>query len=94
MFVADPDKVDLEDFLNPDKEGLIIPIKPAGRGMKISDMIQQIPIKDLTEHFPAEMASFVSYSETVTGLHKDELKLTGSFELSRISELGTITVSP
>ena len=35
-----------------------------------------------------------TYSETVTGLHKDELKLTGSFELSRISELGTITVSP
>ena len=67
VFVADPDKVDLEDFLNPDKEGLIIPIKPAGRGMKISDMIQQIPIKDLTENFPAEMASFVSYSETVTG---------------------------
>lgn len=35
-----------------------------------------------------------TYTETITGLHKDALSLTGTFELSRISELGTITVSP
>jgi len=33
-----------------------------------------------------------TYSETVTGLHKDALKVTGTFELQRISELGTINV--
>jgi hypothetical protein len=67
VFVANPHYVDLEDFLNPDKEGLVIPLKPAAVGQKISDVIQQIPIKDLTEGFTGEMQSFVSYSENVTG---------------------------
>jgi hypothetical protein len=67
VFVANPHYVDLEDFLNPDKEGLLIPLKPAAVGQKISDVIQQIPIKDLTEGFTGEMQSFVQYSENVTG---------------------------
>ncbi len=32
-----------------------------------------------------------TYSETVTGLHKDPLTVTGTFELRRISEIGSIT---
>jgi hypothetical protein len=34
-----------------------------------------------------------TYSETITGLHKDALKVTGTFELQRLSELGTIAVT-
>lgn len=67
VFVANPHYVDLEDFLNPDKEGLLIPLKPTAVGQKINDVIQQIPIKDLTEGFTEEMQGFVSYSENVTG---------------------------
>ena len=67
VFVANPHYVDLEDFLNPDKEGLLIPLKPAAAGQKIGDVIQQIPIKDLTEGFNDEMRGFVEYSENVTG---------------------------
>jgi hypothetical protein len=67
VFVANPAHVDLEDFLNPDKEGVIIPLKPTAQGQRISEVIQQIPIKDLTENFPMEMQSFVAYSENVTG---------------------------
>lgn len=67
VFVLDPTMVDAEEFLNPDKEGLILQLKPAAQGRKISEVFQQIPIKDLTEGFPDEMASFVSYSETVSG---------------------------
>jgi hypothetical protein len=32
-----------------------------------------------------------NYSETVTGLHKNTITATGTFELRRVSELGTIT---
>lgn len=32
-----------------------------------------------------------TYTETVTGLHKDPLTVTGTFELRRVSEIGSIT---
>lgn len=66
IFIADPSKVDLDDFLNPEKEGVIIPLKPDAYGSKISDVIQQVPIKDMTENFHEEMMSFVNFSESVT----------------------------
>jgi hypothetical protein len=66
VFIADPTKVDLEDFLDPDKEGMIIPLKPEASG-NIRDIIQQVPIKDLTERFHEEMIQFVDYADTVTG---------------------------
>jgi hypothetical protein len=34
-----------------------------------------------------------SYSETVTGLHKDSITVTGTFTLRRVSEIGTITLN-
>ena len=67
VFIADPSKVDLDDFLDPDKEGLLITLKATAAGQKIGDVIQQVPIKDLTENFNEEMMGFVAYSETVTG---------------------------
>lgn len=67
VFIVDPTAVDTDDFLNPEKEGLLIPLKAAATGKKISDVIQQVAIKDLTENFPDEMQSFVRYSETVSG---------------------------
>jgi hypothetical protein len=71
VFVVNPHYVDTEDFMNPDKEGLLIPLKPAAVGQKISDVIQQIPIKDLTEGFTEEMKGFVDYSESVTGANNN-----------------------
>jgi hypothetical protein len=34
-----------------------------------------------------------TYSETITGVHKDPLTVSGTFELRRVSELGSITTS-
>jgi hypothetical protein len=34
-----------------------------------------------------------TYSETITGLHKDPLTVSGTFELRRVSELGSITTN-
>lgn len=67
VFVCDPSKVDIDDFLDPTKEGKIIPLRTEAGGAKISDVIQQIPIKDLTEHFPEEMLAFSKLSEAASG---------------------------
>jgi hypothetical protein len=34
-----------------------------------------------------------TYSETITGVHKDPLTVSGTFELRRVSELGSITTN-
>jgi hypothetical protein len=69
VFIADPSKVDLDDFLNPEKEGLIISLKPEGQGTKLSECIQQVPLRDMTERFIDEMADFARMSESVTGVN-------------------------
>jgi hypothetical protein len=35
-----------------------------------------------------------AYSETFTGLHRQTIQVTGTFELRRISEIGSITITP
>lgn len=67
VFIVDPSCVDTDDFMNPDKEGLLIPLKAAAQGRKISEVIQQVAIKDMTERFPEETDMFVKYAETVSG---------------------------
>jgi len=67
VFIVDPTAVDTDDFMNPEKEGLLIPLRANAHGRKISEVIQQVAIKDLTERFPEEMQAFVTYSETVSG---------------------------
>ena len=66
IFVYDPTAVDVTDFMNPDKEGLLITLKPEAAGKKISEIFQQVPIKDMTENFLEEAMSFVKYSQSVT----------------------------
>lgn len=67
IFVYDPAKVDVTDFMNPDKEGLLISLKPEAAGQKIDDVFRQVPIKDLTENFLEEAMQFVKFSQSVSG---------------------------
>lgn len=67
VFIADPSRVDFDDFMNPEKEGLLITLKPEAQGSKISEVIQQVPIKDMTERFHEEMMDFSRFSESITG---------------------------
>lgn len=67
VFIYDPTKVDIDDFLDPKKEGKLIPLKPDSGVAKISDVIQQVPMKDLTENFQQEMISFLKLSEAASG---------------------------
>jgi hypothetical protein len=66
IFVYDPQSIDVSDFMNPDKEGLLITIKQDAANRNIKDIFQQVPIKDLTENFHEEAMEFVKYSESVT----------------------------
>ena len=66
IFVYDAQYVDVLVFMNPDKEGLLISLKPDATGRKIGDVFQQVPIKDLTENFLEEAMEFIKFSESVT----------------------------
>jgi hypothetical protein len=67
VFIARADKVNLADFLNPEKEGLIIPVLPEASSDKLDDIIKQVQVNDLTKDFPKEMEGFISFSESVSG---------------------------
>lgn len=67
IFIYNPEYVDVDDFMNPEKEGLLIALKANAGGQKISDVISQVPVKDLTENFHVEMVEFARMSENVTG---------------------------
>lgn len=67
VFIARTDKVNIADFMNPDKEGLIIPVLPEAAGEKLDDIIKQVQVNDQTKDFSKEMMDFVSFSETVSG---------------------------
>lgn len=64
VFIVDPEAVDIDDFLDPKREGQIIALKKPG---PIKEAIQQIPIKDLTERFDQEAQMFINLAENVTG---------------------------
>lgn len=67
VFIARADKINLADFLNPEKEGLIIPVLPEADGDKLDDIIKQVQVNDLTKDFQKEMSNFISFAETVSG---------------------------
>src|SRR5262249_35750993 len=69
MFIARVDKVNITDFLDPDKDGLIVPVLPEAEGARLDDIIKQVPVVDTTRDFHTEMSEFASYSEVVTGVN-------------------------
>lgn len=68
IFIYNPMKVDFEDFMNPNKIGLGIAIKPdaADSVNKLSDVITQVPINDYTKNFHTEMQQAFDIAETTT----------------------------
>jgi hypothetical protein len=68
IFIYNPLKVDFEDFMNPNKIGLGIAIKPdeADSVTKLDDVIKQVPITDYTKNFYQEMEQAFDIAETTT----------------------------
>lgn len=72
IFVAHVNKVNLTDFMNPDKEGLIIPVLPeVPASESLDNIIKQIPIRDVTANFPEEMTQLINFSETVSAANSN-----------------------
>ena len=69
IYIGDPSKVNFEDFLDPDKDGLFIAINENGAGQPLNTIIQQVPITDSTAGFPAEMQMWVKDAENAIGAH-------------------------
>lgn len=69
IFVGDPTLIDFEAFVDPDKDGLFIPIKEAARGMPINQILMQVPVQDTTATFHRDMEMWINHAETTTGAH-------------------------
>ena len=93
IFVYDPSCVDVTDFMNPDKEGLLISLRPEAAGKKINEVFQQVPIKDLTENFLEEAMDFVKWSESVTAANSNMQGVTPSGDQSATEYAGTQQMS-
>jgi hypothetical protein len=93
IFVYDPSCVDVNDFMNPDKEGLLISLRPEAAGKKINEVFQQVPIKDLTENFLEEAMDFVKWSESVTAANSNMQGVTPQGDQSATEYAGTQQMS-
>lgn len=71
IFIARADKVNLADFLNPEKEGIVLPVLPEAAGDKLDDIVRQVPINDVTREFPAEVRNMIDFSQQVSGVSSE-----------------------
>lgn len=67
IFIARPSLLNLEDFLDPKKEGKIITVNEEGSGKELNDIIKQIPINDVTAQFSADVTKFITMSDLTSG---------------------------
>lgn len=67
MFIINPMKVDVKDFQDPDKIGLMIELTPDAQGEPIDNVIKQIQMVDYTKDFHQEMQQFIDFAEVTTG---------------------------
>jgi hypothetical protein len=68
MFIIRPDKVNIADFLDPDKDGLMIPTLPGTDGDRLDDIVKQVPVVDQTKDFAKDISDFVDFSQVVSGV--------------------------
>lgn len=69
IFIGDPTKVDFEAFLDPNKDGLFIPITQEGMGTPLDQIVKQVAVTDTTKNFYAEMEMWIKHAEVATGAH-------------------------
>lgn len=69
IFIGNPAWVDFEAFVDPDKDGLFIPITPEGAGKPLDQIVKQVPVQDTTANFYQEMDYWQRCSEQTTGAH-------------------------
>lgn len=71
IFIGIAEYVDFEAFTNPKKDGMMIPLTPAGveSGKTIDQIMKQVPVTDTTARFHEEMLLWQRTAEETTGAH-------------------------
>lgn len=67
IFIVRADKVNVDDFKDPNKEGKIIAVNPEATDTDLNNIIKQVPITDLTAGFTGDLQRFVSFMEMTSG---------------------------
>lgn len=68
MFILDPSRVELQDVQRP-TAGKIIRVKPAGYGQDIREMLQQLPVSDVTASHVKDFELFMRMGDALTGVN-------------------------
>lgn len=67
VYIYDPICIDIEAFLDPKKQGMVIPLTEQGRNKPIDSIFKQIPTQDMTAKFHEEMLMWISQADTAVG---------------------------
>jgi hypothetical protein len=68
MFVADPSRIFMKDFQNPDK-GLAIRLRPEAYGQPISNIIQQFQVQDVTQTHMNDTRTVMDMMQMTLGIN-------------------------
>lgn len=98
ILVVDETKCDVANLLSPDKNGLLITRKAAGNGVPREDLVDQIPLQDVTANYNEEMAMWEKQMEAMTGANsytqgetEDPSQTLGQFDATSRMATGRIS---
>ncbi len=98
ILIVDDTKCDVANLLTPDKNGLMIMRKAAGQGAAVADLVSQIPLKDVTANYNAEMQMWIDTARDTTGAHaftqgqtEDPSQTLGQFDSVKQMAVGRIS---
>lgn len=98
ILLIDGTKCEIEKFLDPDKDGLIIERKEDGQGVPQEAIVAPIPVTDATAKFLEECDWYDQQAEKATGAHaqlqgetEDPSQTLGQFET--VTKMGTGRIS-
>lgn len=98
IFVLDPECIDIDQFTDPNRDGLFITLKPAAAGKPLDSFFKQIPVQDMTAKFHEEMMLWQQTAEQATGAHaaiqgqtEDPSQTLGQFDTVQTMATGRIS---
>jgi len=69
IFLVNPAMCKMEEFLDPNKIGLVIEVTAEAQGSPLDNIIKQIPVTDTTARFYEELEMWIQHAEKATGAH-------------------------
>jgi len=98
IFLCNPALCKMEQFLDPNKTGLVIEVTEMGSGVQFDNIIKQIPVTDTTARFYEEMEMWIQHAEKATGAHasiqgetEDPSQTLGQFDQVQQMAIGRIS---